>query len=740
MKKVRLSIVIVNYKVEKELLRCISTIQKKIMGVPYEVIVVENTPEADLSKRLGKYPFVRYIVQQKNIGFGAGNNKGAKYASGEYFFFLNPDTQILSGDIQTLLQLLDEKDVGIVAPLLVDKNKRIFKKQGTMRLTPLTALFSLSFIYKYFPKNRIANRFWLAHWNKKKAQEVDVVPGTAFLIKSALFKKIGGFDKNFFLFFEENDLCNRVKDANYKILIDPSLKVLHKWGGSTRKNPQTPKIFESSRKYYFEKYYGSIGTVTDILLNKDKFIRLLKNTFFIVSILIIALFLRIYALSSLMAFIPDQGWFYLSARDMVLTGNIPLVGPPTSHPWIHHGPLWTYTLALIFYLFQFNPVVPAYFIAILGVVMVALFYYIALKMFNGRVAVIASLLCATSPLIVMNARIPYHTSPIPFFVTLLFYLTFLWVKGNARAFPFIALLLGVLYNHEITTFVFVVAIAFIFAYGVVKKKTWIKSTLTFRIVIWSIVLFLIPMLPFILYDIHHGYKQTVGFLIWVGYRVVKFPLSIFNKSFQSSGSNPSTFPEFLSYYQELMFVKNGFVSLCVLALSIVGFAYVLSRQFKAQYILLCLFLLVSFGGLVTHRIPIEADTLLISPFFILILAIVLDYMMNYKRLKAVIAILLAVVVGINTYTVLDTNFFSKPGFYTRTPLYQRMNAVDKVIYLTQGKSYTIIGKGELSSFPVFLDPYRYLLWCRGFPPSNTKQKTVIQIWEKEKDIEVTKIK
>ena len=75
-----------------------------------------------------------------------------------------------------------------------------------------------------------------------------------------------------------------------------------------------------------------------------------------------------------MNFIGDQGWFYISARDILLTGKIPLVGITSSHIWLHQGPYWTYMLAIMLFLFHFNPVSGAYLTAVIGLLTVFLIY------------------------------------------------------------------------------------------------------------------------------------------------------------------------------------------------------------------------------------------------------------------------------------------------------------------------------------------------------------------------------
>ncbi len=742
MAKVRISIIIVNYKVKSRVLECIKSIQKNFNKIPYEIIVVENDPESNFLSDFSKYEKVKYCKARVNLGFGEGNNLGAKHATGEYLFFLNPDTKIQEGSIYQLLKTFSKQSTGIVAPLLVNMKGLPYEKQGTRKLTLVNAIFSLSFVYKFFPNNIIAKNFWLSSWDKKDRYEVDVVPGTAFIIKRNLFESIHGFDKNFFLFFEENDLCNRVRSKGFRVFMDPSLVVMHEWGKSTEQRKDTQKIFETSRRYYFKKYYGVIGLLVErLLLNKIGF--LTRRSFFVLGssifLFLIALFLRVYKLSDLMQFIPDQGWFYISAKDMVITGSVPLVGPPTSHPWIHHGPLWTYALALILYIFEFEPTRPGYVVAVFGAVTVLLLYFIASKMFTKKIGFLAACIFATSPLIVMNSRIPYHTSPIPFFVILLFYLVYLLVRGKSFVLPFIAFILSVLYNLEITTFVFQIVVLGVIIFGVIKKKEWIANV-TLKNVLMCCVMYIIPMIPFIVYDIGHGYKQTVGFIIWVMYRVIKFPLSIFNSQFSSRTPVSSTLPEFLMYYQQLIFVWNGFVSLLFFALSLLALGYFMIKKNNTSVVLLALFLGTACVGLFIHRVPIEADTLLVSPF--LVLAFVLFATLIAEKLKhhVISIVLILVVCVLNILFLLSTNFYTKGKYGYRITYKQRMEAVENIIKLSEGRKYAIVGKGELSDFPVFLDPYRYLLWHRGEVLSKGKGIRVIQVWEQERKINISIIK
>src|SRR3989344_3834203 len=98
MEKIKVSIIIVNYKVKKELFSCINSIFKSKPRTSFEIIVIDNDEEAVIEKELKiKFPNVRYVRSNKNLGYGAGNNLGVSIAKGDYLFFLNPDTRLLPG-------------------------------------------------------------------------------------------------------------------------------------------------------------------------------------------------------------------------------------------------------------------------------------------------------------------------------------------------------------------------------------------------------------------------------------------------------------------------------------------------------------------------------------------------------------------------------------------------------------------------------------------------------------------
>lgn len=279
------SIITVNYNVRKQLLSSIDSIIRSKPRNKYEIIVVDNSRDRQLELELNNnYKSIKYISNE-NTGFGAGNNIGANNASGDLLFFLNPDTIVYENTIDNLVDFYQKnKNIGIAAPLLLGKNGKPYQ-QGSLELTPFKALFVMSFINKIFPNNPVSYKYFLNDWDRRTVKEVDVAPGTAFLISKKIFSGLKGFDDKFFLFFEEFDLCRRLKKDKHKIFIYPDSKVLHLWGESTKQNKDIMKIFLASRSYYFRKNFGIVQAFI-----VEAFLRLNKIVFLYIFV-IVALFI-----------------------------------------------------------------------------------------------------------------------------------------------------------------------------------------------------------------------------------------------------------------------------------------------------------------------------------------------------------------------------------------------------------------------------------------------------------------
>jgi GT2 family glycosyltransferase len=728
-----ISIIIVHYKADIVFFDCLRSLEKNKPKGKYEVIVVDNDERARIDKKIKKeFPHVIYIKSPRNVGFGAGNNLGAKHANGEYLFFLNPDTTIFTNTIDTLVKFLEtHKKAGIVAPLLLDPQTKPYDLQGTSLLTPFRALFSLSFINKLFPNNLIAKSYWNTGWDKTKVKEVDVVPGTAFMIRKEIFNKIHGFDEHFFLYFEEFDLCKRIREKGYGIFITPSARLIHLWGkGGTGEAKNIGTVFKQSRFYYFKKHYGfTTALFTGLFLNIG------KTTFLMTGILFLSAFLLFYHINTLMPFIGDQAWFYLSARDIFLRKSLPLVGITASHPWLHQGSYWTYMLAFMLWLFHFNPVSGAYLSAVLTILSIFLLYYVGNLFFSKNVGIIAAFLYATSPQMIVSSRMPYHTSPIPFF-TLLFILSlYSWIKGNKYAFPVCILLLAVLYNFELATATLGIIFIMIILFGFWKRFSWVTSLRDSRIIILSVFAYVIPMLPMILYDIHHGYPQTLKFVAWLGYHI----LLLFGFPSIHPNLTPMNWNTVFSFaaqnYQLLIFTSSGIVAffIALITFGVFYYRFYQTLRYKTYHlgmILVGFITALLLVGFLANRTTSSAYLPDLFPMVILLIAAASE--LPKKKYFKVTVIIILIVGILNVYTLLRTNYFVIDSYA------DMVYASKLIIKEAHGQAYTIKGYGVDGTVSNFTSPFVYLTWWLGNGPSDKPEKLVFYIKENERGIQVIK--
>ncbi len=726
------SIIIVNYHVKKHLFDCIDSIISSRPKTPYEIIVVDNDEEKTIAKDLHKkLPKVIYIPND-NKGFGQGNNVGAKQAKGEYLFFLNPDTKFINNSLDLLINYLkNNHQVAIAAPLLFDKHNKPYSLQGVLELNPLRAIFSLSFISKLFPKNKIYKDYYLFDWDKKTTKEVDAVPGTAFVIRKNLFEQVGGFDEKFFLFFEEFDLCRRVRKLRYRIVINPAAKVLHYWGESTKRREDINEIFLKSRFYYFKKHFGIItATFLELILRMDKYF------FLFIAILLLGIFLRTYRIAESMPFISEQGWFYLSARDMLLTGRIPLVGIASSHPWLHQGALWTYMLALDFWIFGFNPLNGAYLSVFLDILAIVFIYKLSSIMFSKRVGLMSSLLYATSPLVVLNGRMPYHTSPIPLFVILFTLFLYKWVSGNKYYFPLIFVALTALYNLELATVPFWAIFLIILLYGLWKKKIWVNEIKNLQILFLSILAFIIPMLPILIYDSFNKFPQTIGFIIWIGYRILVLfgypPLhpDIANLSFKS-------FIIFAANSYQRLIIDMPLIAFTIFIFSVFIFykkfiSLIKQKIYKTNWIIMALVVTISIIGFSVIKTPSQAYLPMLFPQFIILTAIFFDEIMKGAKAQMITWAIIFLIVILNShYLILSLSSDNK--------FIQRLSASREIITQAKGKEYNLKWGRVDKRQENYTQNYEYLTWWLGHSPSKKKEKFEFIIYEYDYGISVSPV-
>lgn len=247
-KEIFLSILLVNFNTKRYLMDCLRSILYDLRDskISFEINILDNNSEDNLSEIRDSLPEIEnngkinIYRSTTNLGFGGGHNLLAEGSAGKYLLLLNPDVVIKEkNSIKRLLRRI-EKDslIKVIGP-------RLFDSKGKTQLWDHGE--SCGFLAKFL--NEIGFGICLKH---KEETDCAWVSGAVFLIRKSTFEEIGGFDENFFLYKEEEDLCLRIRrqDRKSKILYYPEVSICHIGSVVAKKS----KFFKKSYKYFLKKH------------------------------------------------------------------------------------------------------------------------------------------------------------------------------------------------------------------------------------------------------------------------------------------------------------------------------------------------------------------------------------------------------------------------------------------------------------------------------------------------------
>ncbi len=255
-----LSIITVSHGHKKEIQRLLRSIREKNWKVKFEIILVDNLPPhraAIVAEKV--FPEIQIFKNPKPKGFAHNVNLGIKHSKGRFIFLLNPDIIVLNGLFDNVVEFMENHpDVGIAAPMLLNPDGT---RQVSARKFPnLWIMIFRGLGFDRIFKNFILNMdYEMRNLNIQNGYiHVDWVTGAAMILRRNAINEIGKFDeKNFFLYFEDVDMCYRMWKSGWKVVYLPNIKAIHEWKRRSAKN-----LF-SIYKYYhivsgikFFKKYG----------------------------------------------------------------------------------------------------------------------------------------------------------------------------------------------------------------------------------------------------------------------------------------------------------------------------------------------------------------------------------------------------------------------------------------------------------------------------------------------------
>jgi GT2 family glycosyltransferase len=287
-----ISVILVNYNTKVLTKQAVDSVINSFKSNDYEIIIVDNA-STDGSKEFFENLDItnyRYIYNKENLGFGRANNIGFKHSQGEYIYILNSDTLLRTKEIGAIIKTKFKKydNLGVIATKVQYKDGA--PQANVQKFTDLKIVFLrllkvgqfirnnkiLLYFFIYFPVKPNFIKTYLDNFNKDRKEEfIQWASGCSLIVKREVYEILGGFDKNFFMYTEDEELCYRVKKSGYKILYTPDILITHFEGESnTNKNINEflLKTKVESEFYYFKKHFPQ-------KINKLKFIYLTISTF-----------------------------------------------------------------------------------------------------------------------------------------------------------------------------------------------------------------------------------------------------------------------------------------------------------------------------------------------------------------------------------------------------------------------------------------------------------------------------
>ena len=257
---IKVSILIVHYNTPGLLRQTLRAIRRAAPRCRYEILVVDNNPGCRVFDWLQTdFPEARVLISESNLGFGQGMNLAMREAKGELFFVFNPDTVLQPGTIEALVDYLQEhEEVGLVGPKLCHPD-------GGLQYSCYRFMTPKMILYRRLPGlgrlpavKRALRRYLMVDWDHLQVRAVDYLLGAAVMARRSAVEAVGGFDPQFFVYFEDQDWCWRFWRAGWHVHYLPTVSLIHYHRRETATgsfvsqlfNPLTRVQMQSAWRYY----------------------------------------------------------------------------------------------------------------------------------------------------------------------------------------------------------------------------------------------------------------------------------------------------------------------------------------------------------------------------------------------------------------------------------------------------------------------------------------------------------
>jgi N-acetylglucosaminyl-diphospho-decaprenol L-rhamnosyltransferase len=268
-----LTVIIVNYRVKYFLEQCLFSVRnamESVAGKAVEVIVIDNhSGDGSMEYLKPRFPWVQFINNTENAGFGAANNQGLELATGKNILFLNPDTIVSEDSFEKCIALLEsEAGAGACGVRMIDGCGRYLKESKRGFPSPWVSFCKFSGLTAIFPHSKIFAQYYLGHLNENENSEVAILSGAFMMAKKEALDKTGGFDERFYMYAEDIDLSQRIRQKGFKNYYLASTSIIHFKGESSPRDLRRLKLFYKAMSQFTGKYFRSYAGGLNLFLMK----------------------------------------------------------------------------------------------------------------------------------------------------------------------------------------------------------------------------------------------------------------------------------------------------------------------------------------------------------------------------------------------------------------------------------------------------------------------------------------
>ena len=253
----KLAIIIVNYNIKNELEKCIESIYQNPPSCDYSINVVDNASKDNSVQMVReKFPNVNLYANKENLGFAKANNIVLRKVKSEFVLILNPDTIVLPRSLDVMLNFIEkDAETAIVGPKLIDYRKNVLNS-CEMYPSLNSELIQSFYLDKLGIFTKWISKFTLSRWDHNSVREVDWITGACLMVRMKAMNDIGLMDENYFLYYEDVDLCYRIKKKGWKVYFLPDVQIIHHQGRSTKTILDKTILISHKSKYHFLRTYA----------------------------------------------------------------------------------------------------------------------------------------------------------------------------------------------------------------------------------------------------------------------------------------------------------------------------------------------------------------------------------------------------------------------------------------------------------------------------------------------------